>query len=225
MKQPHPPSQCWPPKPPSWCQCGGSCDGSCQPNQPPSWGWWGRGLRQCYDQINELKQLIRCILQDMTTGPGGGIMMPIQGVTDGSAAKAGQVGEFVTGSSQGTVTTAANQTQMLSPLVLQPGDWDCQATLWSGAALNGVSGYLSPTPSGVTQVPVVGVPASVQPTPLSIWTSLVSAIEGGVWMHSGRAQANISVPTLLPFTLQFNILGAGTTAGNFTLFVSARRMR
>src|SRR5215475_12185492 len=100
----------------SGCRCGFPHPGPC----PPSPGAWGGSLQQCWRQIEEFRQFIQQVLGDITrTGP-------IIGDVTGKPAAAGQVGEFVTNTVTGAFTTAL-QTQSVSALILQPGDWDVQA--------------------------------------------------------------------------------------------------
>jgi hypothetical protein len=205
---------------PDWGKPGHVCDPcTCGGGQQPPWNWWGQNLRSCWSQIKELKEIISDIIEDM----GGPISTgPISGVVDGSNATAGQVGEYFVGNSTGSFATTANQTQTLSPLVLSPGDWDVQGCLWVDEPVNGIYFYLNPVPTGIATYPI----GSNTATPLVGTTGSITAVPSeGLWVHTSRAQASLSVPTLLPFTLITNTQSAGTAAGSFTLFLSARRMR
>src|SRR5215475_1244627 len=85
-------------------------------------------IDQCWRQIKALRQIIEDILGEM----GGPIKTgPIQGITDGSVALPGRVGEVA----ENLIVfpfTGQPQTVTISVMVLQPGDWQA----WGLAALS-----------------------------------------------------------------------------------------
>jgi hypothetical protein len=148
----------------------------------------------------------------------GGGVQPAVGVINGSNAKPGIVGEVLYQEVDGTFPNTAGFTQSVSALVLSPGDWNVSVfvqfvTAWT----TGVYFNLSPQPVGIVSDMrcVTGALATTAPTFVDL------SITGPV------AQANITVPTLLAFSLVTNYAGAATgqPTGNFIWQTFARRMR
>jgi hypothetical protein len=167
------------------------------------------GLMQCWQDIAQFQQFLQCMLSQM--GP-----IPIQGVTDGSDAKAGYIGEYITGQSPFTYTAYPNITTVnLSPLVVSPGDWN----LWSFAGMatefGAVQYGLSPVPAGVYGG--LGAVNSIGgASPVAEYASVMSP----------TTRANVTVPTLLPFTLTVHQdTSSSLPAGNGILYVFGRRVR
>jgi hypothetical protein len=160
---------------------------------------------QCWQDIAQFQQFLMAMLSQM--GP-----YPMQGITDGSQAIAGNIGEVAHSVVAGTFPVTANNVQTISAIVLSPGDWDVSATCdMQGAATTGSDFALTPVPTGVLDQ-----------------LSAVAAVSTGVEdtsLHSGVTQANIKVPTLLAFQLTTNITGAGAAAGTFNFTTFARRRR
>lgn len=203
---PCPPQTCPPPVPPDDCGCG--CD------QPP-FGAWGMQLRDCWKQIEALKCIIKQIMDEM----GGPVKTgPIQGVVDGSTALAGDVGEYVQATIGGTFPAAPNS-QAISPLVLQPGDWDVDGALSVQPNTNEGFGLvqlmLSPTPTGASGNMFSYAFPNQGATSVEEW---------GAQIILPRIQLTCSIPTLLAFTLQTNVQAAAA-AGTWSFNVNARRMR
>jgi hypothetical protein len=199
---PGPNQQHWPPGPP-WGWGGPPFGCGCPPHRPPcppgpGWDWNWRP-------------------------PLGAIRGPIIGVTDGSLALQGEVGEYLSGVLDYTTVSTANQTVIVAPLVLTPGDWDVEATWRTGFNIGGFKASLTPQPIGVTS----GMLAE-----FGVGTGVADI--GGLssfTIQSPRCQASVAVPTLLAFTVDVNAL-AGSTDQNgvvgqafFTTIVTARRMR
>ena len=90
-----------------------------------------------------------------TTNQMGGGYQPLQGVTDGSSAAAGQIGEVISNVNTTGSSIPASTPQNVVAIVLTAGDWDVQGELWftsAGAtitsivgALNSISGTLPAT--------------------------------------------------------------------------------
>jgi hypothetical protein len=85
-----------------------------------------------------------------------------QGVTDGSDAAAGQVGEYLTASSSGSVGLGTGAVVNIATLPLTAGDWDVQgniifnptgAATYAAASVNTASAALGPV---ATRVPGAG---------------------------------------------------------------------
>ena len=198
--QPCPPAP-WPPQAPGPC-----CD--CGPPTCAPCG--GSNLIDCWNQIAQLKSIIQQIMNDM----GGPINTgPIQGVVDGSSAKPGEVGEFMSGAANFAFTGASGSfVGNLSPLVLPPGDWDIRAFATDSTGVTNFAFNLNPTPAGMSN----------QLYANSGIGSATFADLFGALIAVGRG--NFAVPTLLPVKVGVYNQAAGT-AGAITLTVEARRMR
>jgi hypothetical protein len=138
--------------------------------------------------------------------PGG-----ISGVTDGSNAAAGMVGEFI--SLVGTSTTVSNNTATNvtgTQLILQPGDWD----VWGTAQLTMTSA--SGVNAGISTV------SNTLPGPNYSAMNASSAIFGSCIMPVPRLRVSSASPTTVWLVCQING-GTGTLNVNGSIY--ARRMR
>jgi hypothetical protein len=159
------------------------------------------GLMQCWQDIAQFQQFLICMLSQ--AGP-----VPLQGVTDGSDAKAGYIGEFARFvSSTLTIPMAANS-QTVSIGVLSPGDWNCWA-FTSNMNVHDAQIALSPMPAGFSD-------------PMFIFTGTAGEI---VTLVAPMARASITVPTLIPILLSTNQAAAFTAASSCTITFCARRVR
>jgi hypothetical protein len=207
---------------PNQCQCGGSGPCTCQPGPPcpPSPGAWGNRLQQCWSEIQQFRCFIKEVLGDITrTGP-------IIGDVTGKPAQPGQVGEFVSNAVAGSFT-AALQTQTISAIILQPGDWEVQAeVLFANAAaplaITGALLLLNPVPTGLASN-MFTIDARPQTSP-ALGTVVPADANGWFQLISPEVQAVVSVPTLLAFSVTTNLNGTGTS-GTFNFITRARRAR
>lgn len=179
-------------------------------------------LLQCYCDIQSATAFIKAVVTNLAeTDPefqqtlanavlASGAALPLIGVTNGTPAQAGQVGEFVqftntiniagTGSQERTVFTAG---------VLQPGDWDLEMFVQPLIGMTLVSVTLDPQPVGLSNTIWVGF-------------SIAGATAEGVGALPGPyARGLFSVPTLLPV---LSIMAA-STAGTALFTLNARRRR
>jgi hypothetical protein len=102
--------------------------------------------------------------------------MPLQGVTDGSNAPAGQIGEVISSNVTTGVPLTSNVTANVTSVTLTPGDWDISGEVWFSvgtgaptnmqASLNTVSGTLATVSNiGTTTAKwLAAVLASTMPT-------------------------------------------------------------
>jgi hypothetical protein len=164
---------------------------------------------QCWQDIAQFQQFLQCMLSQM--GP-----LALQGVTDGSVAKAGQVGEVIRGSSSQTYLGNPTATQWVpqSPLVVPPGDWNLWAYMSFSTGIGGCEFLLSPQPAGVSN-PMTGQSFVTGTTVLQ-----------SVNIIGQMAVGSFSVPTLLTFGGNINnSTDAGIVGGTGILTVEGRRMR
>jgi len=177
------------------------------------------GLNACYDSVQMMEQILAKVVCDLATNNAAfaqclveaiaksGSSVPLIGVTNGSDAQPGQVGEFFAPPAVAFPVPAGNNTVNITTGVLQPGDWD----LWSDAA-----------PGGAVQV----LYFSLNPQPPGF-----SSNGGGYSESSGGAanatlglptRALISVPTLLAWTITTQAATA-VTGSNFYCYGRRRR--
>lgn len=209
----------------------------------PFWGYWGFRLRSAWRDVKFLNKLIGDIVNEMideglvlpgpnapTTGPGSGtgtgtgttaIKGPITGVTDGSDAAAGQVGEYISGSTDISFSAYPQiTTTVVSPLVVQPGDWDLSASMLVGTT--------------AASVPFAAASIILQPVPTGMSNNMRGEI--GSYANSNaqnygmvigqNARGSFSIATPLLFSVQINQNGASSLpAGTATLLVQGRRRR
>lgn len=150
-----------------------------------------------------------------TEGTGGGTSL---GVTDGSNAQAGQVGEFITGSSQFSNPGYPNiMDTSVSPLIIPAGDWDITATMFLDPmdGVDSMSFKLNPVPQGISN-DMYNAAWTEGDAPVAVASHMVSIARG-----------SFSIPTTLTFAININQhYTTELTAGLMTtLRIEARRMR
>jgi hypothetical protein len=152
----------------------------------------------------------------------GGSAAQTPGVTDGTQAAPGMVGEVARSEVSGSITnlvTGIPQTVNYSQMVLQPGDWDMMYRVLAGPGLMGMSNFTSPMPAGMQDaMDAVILGYSITATPVGEFQQ--------VSLVSPMVQGNFSVPTLLSFSLTL-IPGyvTGITTISWSSRFRARRMR
>jgi hypothetical protein len=161
----------------------------------------------CWQQISQFQQFLQCMLSQM--GP-----FPMQGVTDGSDAKAGNIGEFIQLTATMAYAAAVATTAVVSVGVIPPGDWD----LWSYGTPTTAIGighyYLSPAPAGISN--------GMQAVAGSAATGSVTE----ALLVSQSARGSFTVPTLLAFQAVVDqTITAGLPAGQLAIGIGARRRR
>lgn len=137
-----------------------------------------------------------------------GSSVPLIGVTDGSNAQPGQVGEWIQLSANFAIPIAS-QTLLLSLGVLQPGDWTCSALAFCNPWVGSLYFVLADN-TGFSNS--MGSPA-------------LGATDQAVNQISSVARCSISTPTLVAFSVSTNFDASGTAASNGTIEFNARRAR
>lgn len=144
---------------------------------------------------------------------------PIIGVTNGAVANPGEVGEFVRGTSVGpyniTTTAGGQQTIQVSLMVLPPGDWDLEFHCYFDTSILGAFALLDPLPAGIIDAMYTVSIGPASPTENDAPYQMT--------LLSPRAQASVSMPTLIPVHL--TMAASVDTTGNYTMVGTARRMR
>jgi hypothetical protein len=192
----------------------------CRPSPtPPSCFSELYRLNQCYDDVKAMQKILTKVMTDLIQSDPSivqtiieeisksGSSVPQIGVTDGTDAQAGQVGEYVEFNISGNVP----QSTVWSPQsvvagIMQPGDWDVWGNIGVQAQMMGVAIQLSPAPAGFSNT-------------LDAYMALPDPLSATVIMQTARA--SLTVPTLLAFNLQT----VSTSAATFGLQIAARRRR
>lgn len=204
---------------------------------PGMWGGggslpWGPGccppggmdaLLKCYCDVQAATAFICSVMvQCVQTNPAvvqaiiaaikaSGSSLPLTGVTNGSDAQPGQVGEFVTFQLGMPYTGAVGQVISFSMGVLQPGDWD----VWYTASATGLT---------------TSIAAEINPLPVGFVNSLFASLDPGSAageasvLVSSTTRALISVPSLVVIQMSLNWVAA-TTPGTANVYFVARRRR
>lgn len=152
---------------------------------------------------------------------------PIMGVTDGSNAAAGQVGEYLSVTVLAANAVAANTGAIVNvaSISLTPGDWDVQGQIWIAttgtdlfAATNvtGIAAWVSPVSATIPTIPA----GSLQSF---FGINIALAAANLPVLTSGRVRFDVSAPT----TIYLGGIVTFTGAGPLGLygFIGARRMR
>jgi hypothetical protein len=163
---------------------------------------------QCWQDIAQFQQFLQCMLSQM--GP-----IPLQGVTDGSDAKPGYIGEFITANATMSFAAGVSTTTTLSVVVMSPGDWDISTFCGVTTPFGLVYYVLSPIPAGMSNDMATQVGE----------TSAVG-VESLAYISGQPARGSFSVPTLLPFSVRVDQSNpAGLLAGQLQFHLQARRRR
>jgi hypothetical protein len=164
---------------------------------------------QCWQDLSQFQQFLLAMLAQ--AGP-----VPLQGVTDGSDAKPGFIGEYMT--IQAQMAFAANPavtTTILSVGVIPPGDWDLTCSFWASTYTGPMYFVTSPTPAGLSN----------QMAGRAFETAAAATSE--IAMVIGQAaRGSFTVPTLIPFSCTVDqSTSTGLIAGTANMRVEARRIR
>lgn len=132
-----PPTSVWPPCPPEPC--------------PP--GPWPAGLyrlNQCWDDVAKTKAFLAQMMREIIAEDPSIIAVgtPVVGVTDGTEAQPGMVGQFIQNSVNVNFVANTNLQAFVNVASLPPGDWDCWWNMGITAPIFGTQIYLDPVPAG-----------------------------------------------------------------------------
>ena len=193
-----PPTGVWPP---------------CPPGPPGPWPGGLFRLEQCWDDVKATKDFLKRIIDELIAEDPSliGLAQPIIGVTDGSDAQPGQVGEYVRFQA-GVTVPAISQTTQVTLGVLPPGDWDCWAWLTDfSVPVTTAQFYRAPPPPGFDD-PLNSVTFTAGD---AMVTTLVSV----------TTRALTSAPSLINFTVTTNNVTPGPADGGAVLVFQSRRRR
>jgi len=191
-----PPTSVWPPCP------------------PPGPGWPGGlfRLNQCWDDVQQAKAFLARMMREIIAEDPSIIAVgqPIVGVTNGTDAPPGMVGQFIQTATLIGFPAAQGFQAFVSAGTLPAGDWDCWWYVGTTVPYYGTQIYLDPVPAGfagdmdmVLYTPGVATPETF-------------------FLASPHVRALTSVASQLLFNV--NISG-GPLAGELELIFNARRRR
>lgn len=185
-------------------------------------------LLQCYCDIQAATAFISKIVTDLAANDPAfqqalvdaiaksGSNIPLTGVTNGSNAQPGQVGEhlfFAVGAIPITVSQANKQTITMG--VVQPGDWDLWAYLYTDISVEGLQYQLSPAS-----------------TAGGVFSNLMTAFIGDLGSINMGAGINFTMntpvarlSTAVPVLVAFDLYTWSATAGFCNLQLEGRRVR
>lgn len=200
----------YPGSPPGWCRPPTSVWPPCPPPGP-----WPAGLyrfNECFDQVQQLEAFLSQVIRNMLAEDPSLIAVgqPIVGVTNGTDAQPGMVGEFKQMVANFSWTANANFSSLISPGSLPAGDWDCWWYFGVTAPVFGAQIYLNPVPPGFTGDMDQVLYTTGQATPETFF------------LNSPHVRALTSVTSQI--LLQTNISG-GPSAGAGSIIFNARRNR
>lgn len=122
--------------------------------------------------------------------PLGAIRGPIMGVTDGSHAKPGEVGEYIHFASgqPGVILNSSGNAVTITPLIVPPGDWIVEADWGCVRHFSSFAAWLDPVPAGA--------PANLGQVEMLMDPPATFGVMGAI---SPLLSLRISVPTLLAY--------------------------
>lgn len=142
--------------------------------------------------------------------------MPTMGVTDGSDAAAGRVGQIVSAIRTTALAVPATTPTRVAMLTVPPGDWDIYGELWSTASAGNLISSFWSALSAVD----AGVPGAVDmSTARSQFGAAASAVQV---VPIGPTRASVSVATPYYLNCLFNLV-SGTISATGKIW--ARRAR
>jgi hypothetical protein len=155
------------------------------------------------------------------TGAGG---LLIAGVTDGSNAAAGQIGEWISSfvASSGAVAGVTGTAFNVTSISLTAGDWDVQGNVFlialAGApTVTGVYGWVGLTSAALPPMGASGCAVMALVTP-------AGAFGNGAGGPTGVLRVSVSATTTVYLSASVNYSGAGASAGCYGV-ITARRVR
>lgn len=211
-------------------------DGAGQPGQQnwpgfpgPPWGWSGGHGPGCH--CGHCPPPQECWPPACPPQPGwdwnwrppfGAIRGPIIGVTDGSFANPGEVGEYIHGTSTLTITAAQSGVpQFVAPLVIPPGDWTVTLTAGANFVMQGFNASLDPVPPGIR------IPGEAAFVELDMAPGVLNAYTGQRTFALSNAQPQLITVNVHAQGITSNSFDANDVAGQITavIIVDARRVR
>lgn len=219
---PHPPHHCAPCPPPP-CP-----PPPCPPLKPPGCADQIAKANQCWDQTQQLVDFLTQVIEDIFAQnpgiipppPASGGSGPLLGVTDGSKAAPGIVGEVIVLTTQIPYAAYPAITEPVVTLgVITPGDWDMFASMeFAGGAAGAIGGasFALNGPSGV----------SSDMNGIVIFGVTQGQAEAGATIIGQKGSASWAAATLIQFQVVVNqSTDATLPAGTATFRFEARRMR
>lgn len=173
---------------------------------------WPPDLEECWDKVKATKELLKKMLADVLDENPELLAktQPVFGVTDGSNALPGTVGEFVELHAPDIAFPTATTTSTAIAGILPAGDWAVQAYAYVSGAVTGAQFYLDPQPPGVSD---------------SMGAVLALSGQENITLVGPMVRASLSAATVLTFSATTNNEGPGAAPGTMSVRVNAWRVR
>jgi hypothetical protein len=219
---PHPEHPIWPPQqpcPPQPCPPSGMVPPSCFDQIAKA--------SACWDQSTALYDFLTKVITDIFTNdpsiipppPPSAGTGPIIGVTDGSVAAPGEVGEVLRSTVNGSVTSGGGFSATFQALSLTPGDWDVDGDLFL-SDVSSQAQYWSVIQYSLT----VGGASEAAAQINAIWAGGVGGFAGGDFLTNPFA-ISVSQPTLVVGQISLGAAASETVPGTYIATTAARRRR
>lgn len=204
----------------SWCPGPPGC--------PPPGNPWG-GLEQCWNDVNALEALLTKIITDMLAKDPNvfGQLGNIKGVTDGSIAPPGAVGEIVGFSGSASYSANAVASVTLTTMgTLPAGDWDIQAWVTFSTGIDAFQLDNVPTTT-------LGLPEDQQIALIPAGMSWIGVQLAVASTGTTETTEQVNVGTIVGYyrgagpvqVILRTVIDSGNAAGTAVIGFLARRMR
>jgi hypothetical protein len=154
------------------------------------------------------------IFTGTVTIPAGTSGAAIAGVTNGSNAPAGQIGEWISAQQSTNQTMTSGTALNVTSISLTAGDWDVDGSVYFLSSGNVGSNYVASTSTTSATANAPGTPGRAQIS--------TGATMGAVCLPTGRQRVNVSATTTI-YLVGLATFGSGTCNAQGT--IQARRMR
>jgi hypothetical protein len=172
-------------------------------------------LQTIVTALQTLTVQIGNLIKQVSVSAPAQIPLPLVGVTDGSNAAAGQVGEVIASNNTAGVTLVSTTPANVTSITLPAGDWDVYGEVWF--ALSG-----TPPTALVTGISTVSAAFPTNTAVSTARTQFLGTISAATQTLSLRpCRASLAAPTIYYLVAQQNAGGACTATGN----IIARRAR
>ena len=182
-------------------------------------------LNACYDDLANASDLISALMIDLINNNPNvaqaiidainqtGNTLDINGVTNGTDANPGQVGELVRLVQPFNYPSTPTNGALVTMGFLPPGDWDCWGFATVNVNITSTQFTLVTTPPGFSD---------------SLQTGQWLAVSGGAVLlapSTNTVRALTTAESLITYSVDVNNAGLGPAAGTMTLRFMARRRR
>lgn len=179
--------------------------------------WWDTVSAQLF--IWDSTQWV--VVTNQPPSGGGGASGPVMGITDGSEAGPGEVGEYLSVAPGGSIAIQPSTFTVVAQLELTPGDWDiqgsvsCEVSPMYNMQQAQISIYQNDLTTISNQLPML-TNALFQVASPNLWLTFQGVAMGRI---------NVTVATSVMLCVFMMPVGSGATGLARVMFMSARRIR